>query len=172
MRHADEGLLHAWLDGALLGEEADTVRQHLSMCANCRTRLEEAARLRDQADAILAGAAPAELPRPPFAEVVAQAQALALEAHLPAPRLRLGQGGRSISWRTLGWAASILIAVGAGWWGHGLLRQPQRLAVREDGLTAQEKARAAQNHLLLRLETSPAVEPPELSAPAGLAAPG
>ncbi|MEW5930195.1 MAG: zf-HC2 domain-containing protein [Gemmatimonadota bacterium] len=103
MRHVDEGLLHAWLDGeraALEPGAADEVRRHLAGCGECRARLEEARGLRDRAEALLRGGDPAgmEVDVPPFEALAAR----------PAPA-RHGRG------RMLAWAASLALALGAGW---------------------------------------------------------
>lgn len=130
MPHITEGLLHAHLDGALGPDEQPEwakAERHLEVCDDCRRRLDEAAELRDTASALLAAAAPApSSARPEFAELVARAEARRVE---PSPG-----GGRSVGvgrswWRTpakLAWAASLVIAVGAGWIGRQL--------VVEDGL--------------------------------------
>lgn len=103
MQHVDEGLLHAWLDGeraALEPAAADEVRRHLALCGECRARLEEARGLRTQAEALLRGGDPAgvEVDVPPFEALAAR----------PAPA-RPGRG------RMLAWAASLALALGAGW---------------------------------------------------------
>ncbi|HEX8272688.1 MAG TPA: carboxypeptidase-like regulatory domain-containing protein [Longimicrobiaceae bacterium] len=101
MRHVDEGLLHAWLDGeraALEPGTADEVRRHLAECGECRARLEEARGLRDRAAALLRGGSPLVVEVPPFESLAAR----------PAPA-RPGRG------RMLAWAASLALALGAGW---------------------------------------------------------
>lgn len=116
MSHVDEGLLHAWLDGALHaegGDEALEVECHLAACADCRARLEEARRLRDEAAAILAAAEPPALPVPPFEEILARKATMPPRAPgRPAPRRRAAL--------PLAWAASLALALGAGWWAHRL----------------------------------------------------
>ena len=66
MSHVDEGVLHAYLDGALDAfgaSEAERIRAHLTECAPCRARLEEERAVRAEASSILAMAAPeVELP--------------------------------------------------------------------------------------------------------------
>ena len=42
MRHLDEGTIHAWLDGALAGDEAARVERHASECAPCAALVAEA----------------------------------------------------------------------------------------------------------------------------------
>lgn len=122
MSHIDEGLLHARLDGALAPEDPEwrAAREHLETCADCRRRLEEARVLRDAAREILAGAAPDSAPRPKFADLAAAASARGLERPTPA----VTEGARPRWWRSpvkLAWAASLVLAVGAGWMGRALV---------------------------------------------------
>jgi len=104
MSHADEGTLHAYLDGELTAVEAAGLEQHLAACAPCRARLEEARALIERAHGLLALASPpadATAPRRPPA---ASGSRLAR----PLPR-----------WLPLAWAASVLLALGGGWFAHG-----------------------------------------------------
>ncbi len=106
MSHVDEGTLHAYLDGALdalPAAEAARVREHLATCEVCTARLEEERALRDEAAAILAGAAPDAIEPPPFEELRARA------------RVREGTPGFGRRLARLAWAASVVLAIGAGW---------------------------------------------------------
>jgi hypothetical protein len=106
MSHVDEGMLHAYLDGALEEyptSEARRVRDHLDTCAGCRERLVAERRIRDEAASILSQAAP-RVEAPTLEELRAYARAETSRG------LRIG--GR-LQW--LGWAASLVLAVGAGW---------------------------------------------------------
>ncbi|MHB1194922.1 MAG: anti-sigma factor family protein [Longimicrobiales bacterium] len=105
MSHVDEGALHAYLDGALdalPASEAARIRQHLASCEACARRLEEERALREAAGSILAGADPGVGAMPPLEELRQRAAA----------RTRAGSGFRL---RQLAWAASLVVAVGAGW---------------------------------------------------------
>jgi anti-sigma factor RsiW len=105
MQHVDEGDLHAYLDGALdalPASEAARIRQHLAACEVCGRRLEEERALRAEAEAILAGADPGAADMPPLEELRQRAFA----------RVRTDSG---IRLRRLTWAASLVMAVGAGW---------------------------------------------------------
>src|SRR6266436_2119235 len=62
MSHADEGTLHAYLDGELSGGERERVAAHLAECEACRARLDEERALVTRARDLLALAAPAERP--------------------------------------------------------------------------------------------------------------
>lgn len=122
MKHVDEGTLHAYLDGAIdaLVEAGalprDTTRTaieaHLAGCADCRALLEAERAVRDGATDILAGASPS-VDVPPFEAVVGP----------PAPVRRSAR--RTLP---LAWAASIVMAVGVGWWGSDYVAERRLLA--------------------------------------------
>lgn len=42
MQHIDEGTIHAWLDGALSGDEQMLIEAHVRQCAECATAVAEA----------------------------------------------------------------------------------------------------------------------------------
>ena len=119
MPHITEGLLHAHLDGALGPDEQlewAKAEAHLAACDDCRRRLNEAAELRDAASGLLSAAASSpSVARPALEELVARAEARRADPPSTA---------RSSWWRTptrLAWAASLVIAVGAGWIGRQLV---------------------------------------------------
>ena len=138
MPHVDEGILHAYLDGALdaLHEggalpdamtPADVI-SHLDACADCRARLNIERDIREQAGMVLRDAAPV--------------------VHAP-PIESLRTTRRAAAWVPYAWAASLMMAVGAGWWGSQLARDemstPALQSVAEeaappDALTAQVPA--------------------------------
>lgn len=96
MSHADEGTLHAYLDGELPAAERARLEAHLAECATCRDRLTEERGLIERADRLLALA---ELPtghthRP-----------APVHARRPRPRFVVPSA----------WAASIALAFLAGW---------------------------------------------------------
>ena len=110
--------MHAYLDGALGPDgqlEWAAAEKHLEGCEECRERLDEARELRAKAGEILAGAQPAAAAGPGFASLAAEAEQ------------RSRPVGRGASWwrstARLAWAASLVIAAGAGWIGHELLMQ-------------------------------------------------
>lgn len=103
MQHLDEGQLHAYLDGQRQGLD-----QHLAECAACRARLEEERRVRDRARAILGATGPTRLAPPPFEAVVERAA-------------RRQVSRRRFSTVPLAWAASLALALTAGWYARGLL---------------------------------------------------
>jgi len=123
MSHIAEGLLHAHVDGALMPDDPDWARAevHLAQCDECRGRLAEARRLWTAVGGILAGANAPETERPVFADLVEQARSRQ-EEHRGAAMRR-----RPPWWRSpakLAWAASLVLAVGAGWMGRALLVSP------------------------------------------------
>jgi hypothetical protein len=123
MRHVDDGILHAYLDGAIDaladagelpdGASADDVRVHLDSCADCRARLDDARAVRERAGLVLADVAGSPVDVPPYETVVGAAPSRRRPMRLP-----------------LAWAASMMLALGAGWWGSELWRTGEaRVAV-------------------------------------------
>ena len=110
MSHVDKGALHAYLDSALdeySASEARRVREHLESCSECADRLEEERRLRQDATAMLALAAP-DVEVPSFEELKAYVKAMQ-----PRPTRA------SLRLYRLGWAASVVLALSAGWMVRG-----------------------------------------------------
>ena len=106
MSHVDQGILHAYLDGALdelPSGDARAIREHLAACPECRALLEEEEGIREQTLAILAGPLP-EVELPPLEELRLRAEATS------PPR---ASRGRRI--QHMGWAASVILAIGAGY---------------------------------------------------------
>lgn len=135
MRHVDEGLLHAWIDGAFEAgtPEREEIEAHLAGCADCRVRLEDAHRVRDVAQDVLAAASPADTAAPPWDAIVAEharrraagvaaAPAAARPARMARPRIPLA------------WAASLILAVGAGWMGRAMLAERASAPVQREML--------------------------------------
>ena len=57
MRHMDEGLLQAWLDGPRAGlseAERTAIAEHLAVCEACAARLEELRSTNEKARELLA----------------------------------------------------------------------------------------------------------------------
>ena len=105
MPHVDDGTLHALLDGALgilEPEHAGAVRAHLESCAECRSRLDEAAALRERADGVLGLLEPAA--DPDFQEVLVRAGAR-----------RTGLRAQLRWTRGAAWAATLVVALGTGY---------------------------------------------------------
>lgn len=131
MPHADEGQIHAYLDRQ--GEFADPMKRrelgkHIADCSRCTRVLKEARRLRSEAEELLRTTRLREVQAPPFAEIAARAEARNQPA-LATPRVRdrtsspstvvaapHGQRRHAFRvWRSLAWAATVVLAVGIGW---------------------------------------------------------
>src|SRR5688500_2431138 len=101
MPHVDEGLVHAYLDGALDalleagarpgGTARDSIDARLAVCADCRALLGAERAIRTRAGAVLDAVAPV-VDVPPFSELFAASRA---------------QPRRRRAW-PLAWAASVL----------------------------------------------------------------
>ena len=99
MSHVDEGTLHAYLDGELPSAERTTLEAHLASCGTCRATLTEERALRERAMAVLGSARPIERPAPPLEQ-------LRREPQRSPWRVR----------RSFAWAASIVLALGLGYY--------------------------------------------------------
>lgn len=100
MSHVDDGTVHAYLDGELTPAERAQLEAHVAECVTCRTRLADERALADRAGQLLGYAQPVERPAPPLHQ-------------LRPPRL---------VWRVrvpLAWAATVLVAVGLGYYAGG-----------------------------------------------------
>jgi anti-sigma factor RsiW len=113
MSHVDEGLISAYLDGALDSDPAArrAVDDHVARCDACRLRLDDERRLHQRARQILSQSGPESGSRPPFAEITARA---ARQSVRRPRRPWFGPQG-------LAWAATVALALGVGWYA-GLLQ--------------------------------------------------
>ncbi|MBK9550525.1 MAG: zf-HC2 domain-containing protein [Gemmatimonadetes bacterium] len=103
--HLDDGTIHELLDGEIPSAQLAPLQGHLASCADCRARLESAREMVDFSDELVE-----LLDDPPVAAPVATVVT-------PLPT-------RSSPWiRQLAWAASIAVAVGAGWYARGDVQQ-------------------------------------------------
>ena len=117
-QHIDDGVLHAWLDGALepdTGAEDDVVAQHLAECAECRGRLEEARASKYAVSAMLSASDVPVPPPPAFATLESAAGSKDDDSASSTPE----HSKRTSGWRRgprvrLAWAATIAVAVSAG----------------------------------------------------------
>lgn len=103
MPHLDEGVLTALLDGEIASHELPPIQAHLHGCSECQALLGELRGLMGEADAMITalgdGAAP-----------IAG----------PAAALPLARGTRTRTYRLLAWAATVVLAAGAGYWARDL----------------------------------------------------
>lgn len=125
MSHTDDGLLHTWLDGELPPAEEAELREHLATCAACRERADAARATRTRAHEILRYADPVGIDQPDFATIMARRAGAgaggAAGADAGVGEGRGGGGRPAIRPLLLPWAASVLLAVGAGWFAQELI---------------------------------------------------
>lgn len=120
MSHVDEGTLHAYLDGELPPTERTSIEAHVAQCAACQALLADERALLERASALLGATRPTERPAPPFEQMRRM------------PR-------RPWYLRTsFAWAASLVLAVGLGYY----LRGPQA-RLTPSGLIEEERSAAA-----------------------------
>jgi len=127
MSHADEGQLHAWLDGefSATGEDEAAFEAHLENCALCLGRLDRARADREAADRVLAFVAPPGVETPPFEELVARRGAGETDVRRTLAAGSGGTGARAARARFfLGWAATVMLALGGGWMARGIVMAP------------------------------------------------
>jgi hypothetical protein len=119
MRHIPEEELHAYLDQGLSRSQCVEIESHLARCPSCQANRDGIAALRDRTTALLAQLAPTRSV-PPSLEGL---------RHRAAEQLSV----RHRRVQRIGWAASMLVAVGLGWSGSSLVRRlpttPDRVAV-------------------------------------------
>jgi hypothetical protein len=110
MSHLDEGQLHELLDGELDENARAAALAHLAGCERCRAAYEEAKSFLAEAEALVDAVQIAGGTRdtPQVEPTLARASIRS--------RSRLG------TYRTLAWAASLVLAVGLGWYGSTLSR--------------------------------------------------
>jgi len=131
MSHVDDGQLHAYLDGELPQAEAWRLEAHLGECPACRGRLEEQRALIARASELLALAAPPARDIPPLPLRPGDTQS-------PPP-------ARWPARLPLAWAATVVLALAAGWYLRGeppiAPAPPDRPAVAANAPAPRETAR-------------------------------
>ena len=98
MSHADDGTIHAYLDGELSALEVARLEAHLAQCAPCGARVEAERDVVTRSTRLLARAAPPERDAPPL-------ESLRERATSPKRRFRV----------PLSWAAGLVLTIGVGW---------------------------------------------------------
>jgi anti-sigma factor RsiW len=112
MSHVDEGTLHAYLDAELPSGERAALESHLAQCATCRAQLAEERALLERSTALLGSTRPLDRALPPFEQV----------RRAPRRRWYMPTG--------FAWAASLLLAVGFGYYlSEQVAPHPQPAAV-------------------------------------------
>lgn len=160
MSHADDGALHAYLDGELSALETAKLEAHLAECAGCRERLEAERALIARARHLLALAGPPPPERAPP----------------PLPAL----GPPRLWWRVrwpppapAAWAATALLALAVGWYLRGeRVAPPPPTVAPTPSADESPLARAlvlSRADEAVKEETPPLAEAPEdrAAAPAG-----
>jgi hypothetical protein len=104
MSHIDQGTLHAYLDGELGERRRTEIEEHLSVCDECRNRLQQAERLSRRASDLLAELEPAAAAAPAWREIEERAAARQRQ-----------KARRPVVRPSLAWAASIALAFAIGW---------------------------------------------------------
>lgn len=139
MSHLEEGRLHELLDGEIPSAELPPVQAHLTACAACRARLEEARAFQTGSDRLI--------------------EALDVLAPAPRPRAAAAVLPRRMHWaRNLAWAASVAAALGVGYVGRGGLPVAAPDSTRADAANASVVAAPA--------VVNPPASAPRAAAPA------
>ena len=120
MPHLDEGHIHAMLDGELTAADREAAEQHLRACADCQQLLAEARTLFAEADRLV------ETLVPPAASQ-------------PARKPSTVRSWRK-NYQWLAWAATVVIAVGLGYYGSAL-RDGTQVAASGDSAPKQDQLR-------------------------------
>lgn len=110
MQHLDDALIAEWVDGAIADDSPQhgAIAAHVDQCDECRTRVEEERALAGHVRQLLGVAAPPDR-MPPFEEVLYRAGTAARRSP-------------HTTWmRRLAWAATVVVAGGAGWYARGAM---------------------------------------------------
>ncbi len=164
MQHIDDGLLNAYLDNALdayPAEDARWVEEHLPTCDECERRLEEHRVVRTAAHGLFEDTAPSGFELASLDDLRARATAAEAGVEDAPPRQARPRSAPGV-FVQLSWAASIIVALGAGWVARDLrvaarpagtfdqLRQvatpqeePQRSLIVAEGLSSPEVSASA-----------------------------
>ncbi|HET7602039.1 MAG TPA: zf-HC2 domain-containing protein [Gemmatimonadales bacterium] len=116
MQHPDDNLLTEWLDGELDPTVATELDAHLAQCTACHARAQALRAIATEADGLLTeleAEAPAAAEPSPLSNQAAPAERGSPVVLLPYNEMAYW---RRSSWRrTVGIAATIVVAAGAGW---------------------------------------------------------
>ena len=139
MQHVDEGTLHALLDGELPAEEAAQIRLHFATCPSCSTRQSEARQLLAETERLVsalelpnAGARSTRTHAAPESHTAGAAKRTVADVLVPPspstplppldpvvliPENPTPREVRRNRLRYMAWAATLVVAVGAGYVG-------------------------------------------------------
>ena len=152
MSHLDEGRLTALLDHELSAAERSAVEAHLMACEECRRLFEEVKAFATEADGLVTA-----IQVPPRRLPVAE------------PPPRLAQGHRHTAWRprwrTLAWAATVILAVGLGWVAGDMRMTSGRTSL-GDGSAARRLGDSAPGSVTQEVETRRQEQPAAPRTPA------
>jgi hypothetical protein len=109
MPHLDEGQLNALLDSELDEAETSAAQAHLAECPECRRQYEEARAMALEAERLVG-----------LIEVSTRPDA-------PSGRARSAGWATFARWKTLAWAATVVLAAGFGWLASDLRHAPVSL---------------------------------------------
>ena len=125
MSHRDEGQMNALLDGELDAEERHEIERHLAVCAECARRMMEVREFFGEADALIGKLEvpvstrpvmlPTSIPKHPVGPAL-------LPDGPPAAPDAAPISTRLSRYRQVAWAASVVLAVGLGYFASGLHR--------------------------------------------------
>ena len=141
MPHLDEGQLHALLDGELTPTERAEAEAHLASCAACRAAQAEAVEFLAEADKLIG-----TIEVPP---------AEGRRQMLPKTRVH------TMRWTRLAWAATVVLAVGLGWFASSArqARAPVGATdLAETPVTAPAASTMADSQLRAKAAPAPAAE--------------
>ncbi len=129
-QHLDDGTIHALLDGELTTDQAEALHEHVQFCPACADRLTEERLIQSEAERMIAELdAPVSAPAravPPFEEAMAPEPILPEQPMASGPPVVLmpeRDFERSRIPKMLGWAATLVVAAGAGYFAS-VARQP------------------------------------------------
>lgn len=134
MSHVDDGRIHAWLDGAMLPDDPERVKleAHLAECDECRALVDAEREIRDRAAGILGTVAPDAVRVEPFEKMIAARKAAHAAAEKEAQEAEPVPGKVDSTTRItdtprrrrvipLAWAATLVMAVTAGWFARSMM---------------------------------------------------
>jgi hypothetical protein len=150
MQHLDDGVIHALLDGELTDSESDAIRDHVQLCPVCADRLAEERLIQAEAERMIAELdtpeRPAEPALPPRTD---ESFSLGIAPDQPRssgpPVVLMPQRDfqRSRLPRVFGWAATLLVAAGAGYFASVARQSPPAGVVSLPELEPQSQVPAA-----------------------------
>ena len=139
MSHINDGLLHAYIDGACDAAETETIEDHVAECDDCAQLLDSFRAAAAEASALLGELEPGPLHAPAFEEL----EARSAERVAGSEDEAAAGGGQVVSspfWRrpALAWAATVVTAFALGWQSRSEVGLPAELRSEFDQAPAQQ----------------------------------